>query len=162
MKRISLWLIIFILIFSCIGPVFSQEDVPDEYQDVDKLNQPREGARAPKEVYEEFVKAVREGDIGRIKTLVSASELRLWNKVPRKMLAMEKSSIPQKMSLISREPYKKYQYNYTILKYNGITEKGQPEKGVIMMVVENGEWKVEARKWDPVMSFEAITNELKK
>ena len=102
------------------------------------------------------------GDRATIKKLVNSSELMLWNKVPRKMLAIERSQVPQKLSLVSKQPFKKYQYNYMILKLTGVTKKGIPKRGVVMMLVENGEWKVEARKWDPNLSFDAIVNQLTK
>ncbi len=155
MKRVFMIGIIFLWVL--VGVSFAQNDA-STYTDVEKQNTPLPNATPPEKVYLNFVDAVYKGDLRTVKKLVCSAEVPLWDRAGRKMLAIEKNQVPENPTFVGKEPFKKYQYNYMILKLTGVTKKGIHKKGVVFMVVENGHWKVEARMWSPRLSFSQLIN----
>ncbi|MFP4498088.1 MAG: hypothetical protein ACLFQV_07745 [Vulcanimicrobiota bacterium] len=113
-------------------------------KEVDEL---KDDAQSAEQVYAEYVTAVHQGKISRIKSLVYSQSLLLWNKKTKTMLKMTQQTIPQSPRLISSRPEKEYQYNYMVLTYQGVNTDGKPVTGEIKMIVENGEWKVYQEVW---------------
>jgi len=111
-------------------------------------NELRDGAAKPQAVFLAFVSAVKRGDIGTAKGLVYSKGRVLWDRSPRKMLAMSKNTIPDNPVLQSTRDKKEYQYHYSILSYRGVSPSTKRQViGEVWMIVENGEWKVYNMVW---------------
>ncbi|MCD4783956.1 MAG: hypothetical protein K8T10_09055 [Candidatus Eremiobacteraeota bacterium] len=108
----------------------------------------RDGAAKPQVVFSTYANAVKRGDIGVVKSLVYSKGKVLWERSPRKMLAMSKGTIPDNPILQSIKKKKEYQYQYAILAYRGISPATKRQvNGEVWMIVEDGGWKVYNMIW---------------
>lgn len=114
----------------------------------DTGNKLRDGAAKPQVVFLTYANAVKRGDIGVVKSLVYSKGKVLWERKPRKMLAMSKGIIPDNPVLQSTKEKKEFQYHYSILKYRGVSPATKRQViGEVWMIVEDGGWKVYNMIW---------------
>ncbi|MCE1245582.1 MAG: hypothetical protein LWY06_02935 [Firmicutes bacterium] len=114
----------------------------------DEGSELKQGAQSPQVVYARYVDAVHKGDINTAKELVYSRSRELWNKDPKKMLAMTKNGIPTNPVLQSMNETREFQYVYTVMKMTGTSARdSRPMVGEVRMIVEDGGWKVYTEVW---------------